>query len=410
MRDEAFFIRTFDTILVVRVFMNEATSELLAEANDIVREQLALAWREHIERVRDSLEAQWPERMERVLEETVAALAARLDEEHREALEARLQQAGRTAENSRREVIQKFSQIARRLRSFEDARTWSNTVVDSTRGFCGRAALFFVHDRMLSLETTRNFDDADLAGQVSLNDAPAFATAVETRDTLVAIASDRELSRQIADYLGEGDAAEGGGRVYLFPVVAGDQVPAVLLADSGDVDVPALELLVVTAGAIFENHRESPAVERKAALPADALVTISGQVAPNSVGTAPVPGGSASYATPTQPGTPAEKPEILSWFSLSREDKELHLRAQRFARVQVAGIRLYQSERVKNGRTAHDLYTSVKEEIDSARDAFRAEFLNASDSMVDYLHLELVRTLANDDAGMLGQDYPGQMV
>jgi hypothetical protein len=56
--------------------MNEATSELLADANDIVREQLALAWREHIERVRDSLEAQWPERMERVLEETVAGLAS----------------------------------------------------------------------------------------------------------------------------------------------------------------------------------------------------------------------------------------------------------------------------------------------------------------------------------------------
>ena len=59
--------------------MNEATSELLADANDIVREQLALAWREHIERVRDVLEAQWPERMERVLEETVAGLAARLE-------------------------------------------------------------------------------------------------------------------------------------------------------------------------------------------------------------------------------------------------------------------------------------------------------------------------------------------
>jgi hypothetical protein len=29
---------------------------------------------------------------------------------------------------------------------------------------------------------------------------------------------------------------------------------------------------------------------------------------------------------------------------------------------------------------------------------------------VDYLHLELVRTLANDDVELLGQDYPGPMV
>ena len=76
----------------------------------------------------------------------------------------------------------------------------------------------------------------------------------------------------------------------------------------------------------------------------------------------------------------------------------------------MAEIRLYQSEKVKNGRAAHDLYTSLKEEIDSAREAFRREFLNASDSMVDYLHLELVRTLANDDAEVLGRDYPGPMV
>ena len=78
--------------------MNEATSELLADANDIVREQLALAWREHIERVRDVLEAQWPERMERVMEETVAGLTARLENEYQDALEARVHQAAQLAE------------------------------------------------------------------------------------------------------------------------------------------------------------------------------------------------------------------------------------------------------------------------------------------------------------------------
>ena len=177
--------------------MNEATSELLADANDIVREQLALAWREHIERVRDVLEAQWPERMERVLEETVAGLAARLEEEHRDALEARVQQANRASETARRELIQKLNQVARRLRDFENERQWANTLVDSTRGFCGRAALFLVRERKLYLETTRNFDDADLADRVPLEDAPAFAAAIETRDTLVAMRSSGELSGPI---------------------------------------------------------------------------------------------------------------------------------------------------------------------------------------------------------------------
>jgi hypothetical protein len=363
--------------------MNEATSELLADANDIVRERLALAWREHIERVRDVLEAQWPERMERVLEETVAGLAARLEEEHRDALEARVQQANRSAETARRELIQKLNQITRRLRSFENERQWANTLVDATRGFCGRAALFLIRDRKLHLETTRNFDDADLAADVPLDTAPAFATAIETRDTLVVMRSPSELSEPIDRYLGE-----GGAKVYLFPVVTRQAVPAVLLAESGELDVDALELLVAMAGAVIESRQAVPV----RVAPVDGLVTITAQAA------------APSQTAPTQ------KPEILSWFSLSREDRELHLRAQRFARVQVAEIRLYQSEKVKNGRTAHDLYTSLQGEINSAREAFRREFLNASDSMVDYLHLELMGTLANDDAEVLGKDYPGPMV
>ena len=129
-------------------------------------------------------------------------LAARLEEEHQEALEARVQQANRSAQAARRELIQKLNQITRRLRGFEDQRQWSNTLVDATRGFCGRAALFLIRDGRLHLETTRNFDDADLADAVPLHEAPAFVAAVETRDTLVAMRSSGELSDAIAAVLG----------------------------------------------------------------------------------------------------------------------------------------------------------------------------------------------------------------
>ena len=351
--------------------MNEATSELLADANDIVREQLALAWREHIEHVRDVLEAQWPERMERVIEETIAGLTARLETEYQDALAAQVHQAAQSARTAHRDLIQKLNQTARRLRHFESENQWSHALVDSTRGFCGRAALFLVRDHKLHLEASRNVDGAPRE-DVALDAAPAFATAVETRDTLVALRTAGELSDSLGHVFGE--ATE---KCCLFPLVTRQGVPAVLYADSG-VDIDALELLTATAGAVIDARPAPPVVLP----PADALVTIA----------------------------PAPKPEILSWFTLSREDRELHLRAQRFACVQVAGIRLYQSEKVKNGRTARDLYTSLKEEIHSAREAFRAGFLNASDSMVDYLHLELVRTLANDDVELLGQDYPGPMV
>ena len=347
--------------------MNEATSELLADANDIVREQLALAWREHVERVRDVLEAQWPERMERVIEETIAGMAARLDNEYRDALSARLNEAAATQKRERRDLIQKLNQAARRLRQPEHEAHWAHTLADATRGFCGRAALFALRDGKLYLEAARGMDATPPADPVALETAPAFAAAVETRDTLAALRTRGELSEPLAGFL-----AENGEKCYLVPIVT-KGVASVLYADSGEVDVEALELLAGIAGA---------AIEPRPAPPAEPLITIA----------------------------PAQKPEILSWFSLSREDRELHLRAQRFARVQVAEIRLYQDERIKKGRTAHDLYTSLKQEIDSAREAFRRDYLNASDSMVDYLHLELVRTLANDDVELLGKDYPGPMV
>jgi hypothetical protein len=367
--------------------MNEATSELLADANDIVREQLAIAWREHIEHVRDVLEAQWPERMERAIEETIAGLVARLEGEYQDALEARLREAAQSGKTERRDLIQKLNQTARRLRHFENEGQWSHTLVDATRGFCGRAALFLVHDHKLHFEAARNIDGPGPADDVALESAPAFVTAVATRDTLVAMRTSRELSEPLAAYLCQSLGQET--RCCLFPIVTRQGVPAVLYADSSEVDVDALELLVATVGAVIETRPAPPAV----APPPETLVTISA-------------------ATPSAPGNsaPAQKPEILSWFSLSHEDRQLHLRAQRFARVQVAEIRLYQSEKVKNARAAHDLYTSLKEEIISGREVFRSKFLNASDSMVDYLHLELVRTLANDDVELLGQDYPGPMV
>jgi hypothetical protein len=351
--------------------MNEATSELLADANDIVREQLALAWREHIERVRDVLEAQWPERMERALEETIAGLAARLEGEYQDALEAGVREAGNTA---RRDLVQKLNQTARRLRHFETEGQWTHTLVDATRGFCGRAALFVVQDRKLHLEASRNIeastnvDGPALAADIALDAAPAFAAVMETRDTLVVMRRRSELSGPVADLLGDAPD-EHNAKCYLFPVVARQDIPAVLYADSAEIDVDALELLVAVAGAVLASRPTAPA--RLASV--DQLVTIS---------------------------APSQKAEIPG----------LNLRAQRLARVQVAEIRLYQSEKVKNGRTAHDLYTSLQEEILSAREAFRREFLSASDSMVDYLHLELVRTLANDDVELLGQDYPGPMV
>ncbi len=102
--------------------------------------------------------------------------------------------------------------------------------------------------------------------------------------------------------------------------------------------------------------------------------------------------------------------EAGGWTSLSRQEQELHLRARRFARVQVAEMRLYKSQAVRAGRARCKLYAELKEDIDSAREAFRRQFFSPSRSMPDYFHLELIGTLANDDMAVLGEDYPGPLV
>jgi hypothetical protein len=106
----------------------------------------------------------------------------------------------------------------------------------------------------------------------------------------------------------------------------------------------------------------------------------------------------ASLAALTAPSTP----EAL----VPRANE---LSAQRFAKVKIAEIQLYQAPAVKAGRAARDLYGSLRPHIDAARQAFEERFLKPGHQIADYLHAELVRTLANDDATLLGPGYPGPL-
>lgn len=84
-----------------------------------------------------------------------------------------------------------------------------------------------------------------------------------------------------------------------------------------------------------------------------------------------------------------------------------HSTALRFARVRVAEIQLYQASEVKSGRATRDLYGALGPTIDAARGAFRERFLLPLNGIPDYLHQELVKTLAKEDAVLLGPSYPG---
>ena len=63
---------------------------------------------------------------------------------------------------------------------------------------------------------------------------------------------------------------------------------------------------------------------------------------------------------------------------------------------------------MKVGRDSRNLFLALHKEIEAAREQYRSEFCSTP-TMIDYFHVELVRTLANDDASMLGPDYPGPL-
>jgi hypothetical protein len=84
--------------------------------------------------------------------------------------------------------------------------------------------------------------------------------------------------------------------------------------------------------------------------------------------------------------------------------------ALRFAKVKIAEIQLYQAEAVKAGRAARDLYATLQPQIDAARGSFKERFLTNGSATADYLHAELIRALANDDATLLGPGYPGALI
>jgi len=167
------------------------------------------------------------------------------------------------------------------------------------------------------------------------------------------------------------------GRAYVYPIVVKDSVPALLYAwdePQRPVQGPALELAVQVAAAQWIGLLPPPVVD---------LVSIAPL--------APVKAASA-------------------WESLPSGEQQIHLRAQRFARVQAAQMRLHEGPAVLAGRLRRNLYETLRGPIDAAREQFRQDFFARCSSMVDYLDLELVRTLANDDAELLGTNYPGPMV
>jgi hypothetical protein len=94
----------------------------------------------------------------------------------------------------------------------------------------------------------------------------------------------------------------------------------------------------------------------------------------------------------------------------SDEEKRLHIDAQRFARLLVSEIKLYNEQKVADGREQNDLYSRLREYIDRSREMYDKRVKPEVAQKFDYFHHELVTTLAVGDPAKLGDAYPGAIV
>lgn len=95
---------------------------------------------------------------------------------------------------------------------------------------------------------------------------------------------------------------------------------------------------------------------------------------------------------------------------VGEDERRLHNDARRFARLLVSEIKLYNEQKVKEGREAQDLYDRLREAIDRSRDMYDKRVQPPVASKFDYFHYELVSTLAEGEEKKLGGDYPGAVV
>jgi hypothetical protein len=91
--------------------------------------------------------------------------------------------------------------------------------------------------------------------------------------------------------------------------------------------------------------------------------------------------------------------------SISPEDQDVHRKAQRFARLLVDEIKLYNQAKVAEGRKNKDLYDRLHETIEKSRATYQKRYGNTVAASANYFQHEIIRSLAEDDLSIMGANF-----
>jgi hypothetical protein len=310
-----------------------------------------------------------------------------------------------------------------------------------------RAVVFDVRGKAAWASSAGGFNselsDQDLHSLVvPLNQENAFRQVVETSEALETNAERLGQDRNVLEELHPAPNA----RIWLVPIRSAESVTAIFYVECGESENPiladALKLLGEFAGAQLDrltvfsrsfagvapaareeqvetsepgvvlppetaSFEAPPAAESPEVAASEPSLEIAPSALPAEVMAAPAP------VETEEP--PAAEPEpaalqIPDVVTLSEEGQKVHRDAQRFSKLLVSEIELYNKGKVVEGRKNRDLYQRLKKDIDRSRQTYEKRFGNTVVKPIDYFHEELVRALAENDPSLLGSDYPGPSV
>jgi hypothetical protein len=295
-------------------------------------------------------------------------------------------------------------------------------LVEGGSAHCARAALFVVKAGTAMGWQGRGFADDESLKDFAL-DMHAGPVAHAYQNRVVAPANIAEMGAHFVEHFG----APANEQVLVLPLVLKDKVAALVYADGGAtgvLDGTSLEVLVMATSAWLEvvslrkqmQPREvaEPAPERIATAPVQTVSSFADPFAAHAPKHIPaavpepepvaelVEVASAAHS-PSAAAAPAAAADPFA--GLSAEDADTHRKAQRFARLLVDEIKLYNQAKVAEGRKHKDLYDRMKDDIEKSRSTFQKRYGSTVANSGNYFQQELVRSLAEDDISIMGANF-----
>ncbi len=346
-----------------------------------------------------------------------------------------------------------------------------NALVNRAASFAPRIAFFVIkHEhvtgwRARGLEGTVG-DDGVREISLPLSEQTVLSQVAQTRATWSGAPGANAADHELLQKLG----GEPPQRMVAIPLIARDRAVAVLYADSAAlepdaVNLEALEALVRVTGMAVEllaSKRPAPRAAQAAPVAPQPSAEVAEPAAPTGESepaspvmmepevaeespalaspvetTTPLTAepefaagamqdeerGIAPFAAPTSEPAPTGAPTATPLgggrrygmdaalpIEVGEDERRFHNDARRFARLLVSEIKLYNEQKVSDGRAHGDLYERLREEIDRSRQMYDKRADPRVMDRYDYFHHELVGTLAEGDADKLGREYPGAQV